>query len=117
MEIAVKQRVDGGDATVGREFNQPPPAFLRAVQLSTRAMSEAVHAVGVAAELGNGPGVGVKPHQPAFVDSAEQHAAVAPDHATGRAFIGSGDELELPCHVRCSYHAGTPGIFSRVRRT
>src|SRR5262249_16878459 len=32
------------------------------------------------------------------VDGAEQHAAVAPDHAAGWAFEWSGDELELPGH-------------------
>src|SRR5260370_41226819 len=105
------------DAAVGGERDEPPAAFLRAVDLAARAAREPVHPVGVAASLGDGLARGIEAQQPPLVDRAEQNAVAIRDDAAGRAFVGTGDEVELPSHLAPPYQTGTPGILSRVRCT
>ena len=59
-------------------------------------MRQAVHAIGIAAELGDGLGLRIEAKNQPFVDDAEQHAALMPQHSAGWALVGTGDPLELP---------------------
>src|SRR5262249_32783060 len=120
VKLAVEPRVDRDQPAVGGELDQTPPALLRAVELAARAVRQPVHAIGIAAKLADRLALGIEVQDQAFVDHAEQDRTVMPDHAAGGPLVGTGDQLEIPmsrAHDTRPYQTGTPGIFSRVRKT
>ena len=100
MVLAVEQRIDRDQPSVRRELDQPPAALLGTVELAAGAMGQAIHAIGVAAEFCDRPGLRIEAKDQPFVDHAEQHAALVPHDPAGGPLVGAGDELELPCHLR-----------------
>jgi hypothetical protein len=98
--FAVEQRIDRDETPVRRELDQPPASLLRAVQLSSGTMGQAIHPIGVAAEVADAPLRRIEAKDQPLVDDAEEGTTLVPYDPAGGPLIGTGDELELPCHVR-----------------
>src|SRR5262249_4679998 len=98
--LAIEQGVDRNSATVGSELDEPPPAFLRAVDFAVRTEGEPVYPVGGTAKLGDCIADMIEPKQLPLLHRAEQHLAVGavPDDAASRPLERPGNELELPSH-------------------
>jgi hypothetical protein len=67
--LAVEQRIDRDQPSVGRELDQPPAALLGTVELAAGATGQAIHAVGVAAEFCDRPGLRIEAKDQPFVRS------------------------------------------------
>ena len=68
MVLAIERRIDRDEPSVGREFDQPPAALLRAVELAAGAMGQSIHAISVAAEFRDRPGLRIEVKDQPIVD-------------------------------------------------